>query len=394
MKPIESANTLSDRYIQPSLLVSGDASLRYPKWSKWRMIISYLWNVPRIRNHRDLGRKLGITIPCEDALLAAFSACHLVGMTYRQAVDTRMLELLTKIWLAFVNLGDDILDEYVGRQLPSEECIHFANRIYSLTSPFEKAIAFAELVEGYLSESQRCDIQKRLLSLPLGSFQHNLITALSFDQEIDNCCCLDGSKLPLKTKDSIRAAVARLFDICIRSYELERSTTQPIATVDEVLAIYRLKSLELQLAYGLIAEAYLEEVEEAKANLRFAARARNYGAVEMMMSMFRDDVNDTHHDFRTGQPNLVISLASKPGREAELQALMEASASSRPITPRSFHIYAPSTATEFRYLRNEQWRLCGVREKVVFSYLLGVITDITTVGARRAFKNRFSGAIR
>jgi hypothetical protein len=90
-------------FAHPSLLAHDPSAIRFRRWRKWRMMASYLWNVPRIGRFRHLGAELGIRIPCEDALLAAFSACHLVGMTFRQTCDSRMLELLTKIWLAFVN---------------------------------------------------------------------------------------------------------------------------------------------------------------------------------------------------------------------------------------------------------------------------------------------------
>jgi hypothetical protein len=133
--------------------------------------------------------------------------------------------------------GDDVLDEFVGSGLSEDDTARFAGQVYAARSPTEKAVVFAATVDAVLSAEQKREILSRLLSRSTGSFQESVGAVISFAREIDGCSTLGGKPLREDTTVLMRGCIARLFDICIRSYELERRTSRPCAAVDEVLAI-------------------------------------------------------------------------------------------------------------------------------------------------------------
>lgn len=356
---------------------------------KLQIMITYGINAVRIWRHRDLASQFGFSNRGSNALLAAFSACHLFRLSPREMVDAGILQILARAWLVILDLGDDILDDFVAARMPVSEAVELTREMINSESTVQKSAVFLRRVDPYLTESIRREIARRFFDDDLPNLARRMVEAFDFRPLIENCRTIDGNDPGRETRNDVEHALAVLFDVCIHSHALERTMLGCIATDEDVIELYRAKSAYFQYAYMGPVEALLRREPRYIRESRYIERLKRVGVCEMERSMFRDDVNDFSEDLLRGQPNLIVSIASRLEHSQEFTSLLHLALEGEMLTLVLLKRLAPQTYFRFMELQDGERRMLGLRNKPVFSRFVAFCTSLCSIGWRGTMRQHF-----
>ncbi len=359
-------------------------------FTKLRIMASFVGNLWRVPIYRRFVRTAKFACRGSDAVVAAYCTSHLCGLPLRHIADCGITQILTRVWLTTVNLGDDVLDDYVSGKMCPTDVLKMTRDVFTQPTIEGKALVFIQHVAKYLSETDRHELAWKYFGASGHVLTRRIVEAFDYDHMLSASRHLNGRQLSEKTIRRIQTALAEHFDVCMHSYAIERTTMACVATPEDLIQIYRVKAVCFQCAFMAIAEAHLS-CEEKFANRRsYVSRLKRVGAVEMERAMFRDDINDLASDILEGRPNLVVAIALNMESSPEFVLMVRHALEGQQFSRAAIKSLMPLTYGQYLRLQDSERQTIGVRRKPLFSWFLGFCIDVSSIGLWRTLRNRIA----